>query len=108
MEHSLRDREVGILILDSIAGMIPKIEIEASAEEWQRGLAARLINKMVRKIIGALKAARLARGRSPSVILINQERTDLSVKFGNPITIPGGVGQRFAASLAIRLRRRPW
>ncbi len=104
IEHSLRDKHVGILVLDSIAGMIPKIEIEAAADEWQRGLAARLMNKMIRKIVEALKSARLARGSSPTVILINQERINLSVKFGDPRTIPGGEGQKFACTLSVRLR----
>lgn len=104
VEHSLRDKSVGILVLDSIAAMIPKIEIEASADEWQRGLAARMINKMARKIIAAQKSARMTRGWAPTVILVNQERVDLSIKFGNPLTVPGGRGQLFAASLSIRLR----
>lgn len=104
IEHSLRDKAVGIVVLDSIAAMIPKIEVEASADEWQRGLAARIVNKMIRKIIAAMKRARMKRGRSPTVILINQERIDLSVKFGSNFTIPGGKGQGFAATLALRLR----
>lgn len=104
IEHSLRDKTVGILVLDSIAAMIPKIEIEAPTEDWQRGLAARLVNKMIRKIIEAMKSARMARGSSPTVILINQERINLSVKFGDPKTIPGGEGQKYACTLSVRLR----
>jgi len=104
VEHSLQDKAVGILVLDSIAAMIPKIEIEASADEWQRGLAARLVNKMIRKIVAAQKARRLDHGWAPTVILVNQERTDLSIKFGDNRTIPGGRGQGFAATLSIRFR----
>lgn len=104
VEHCLRNRNVGCLVLDSIAAMIPRIEIEAKSEEQQRGLAARQINKMVRKMITALKSARMKWRKSATVILINQERTDLSIRFGDPVTIPGGVGQKYACTLAVRFR----
>ena len=104
VEHVLREKTVGILVIDSVAAIIPRIEIEASAEDQQQALAARMINKMIRKIISALKTARRTRGWAPTVILVNQERFRVGVKFGDPLTIPGGEGQKFAASLILRFR----
>ncbi len=104
VEHTLRTKDLGILVLDSIAAVIPRIEIEAPAEDQQRGLAARQMNKMVRKMVAALKGARMKWKTAPTVILINQERTDLSIRFGDPTTLPGGVGQKYACTLSVRLR----
>ena len=104
IDFSLRQESVGILVVDSLAGLVPRIEIEASAEDQQQGVAAREINKLLRKMVGALRAARLERGWSPTVILINQERYKIGVRFGNPITLPGGEGQKYFVSLSLRLR----
>ncbi len=104
VEWALRKKEIGFLVLDSIAATVPKIEIEASAEDQQQGVAARQINKMVRKIVAALKRARAERRKAPTVILINQERIKIGVKFGDPLTLPGGQGQGFASSLTLRFR----
>src|SRR3990167_2288043 len=103
IEYALRDKQVGMLILDSIAGVLPKIEKEASAEDQQQGTVARLINKMVRKIVGAMRARRV-RDFAPTVVLTNQERVKIGVRFGDPSTIPGGEGQKFASSLILKMR----
>ncbi len=107
IEHFIRCPEVGILVLDSIAAMVPRIEIDASAQDQQQGIAARHVNKMVRKIVGALKMARVERGWAPTVLLVNQERMRIGVRFGDPMTLPGGEGQKYAASLILRLRPLP-
>jgi len=104
LEACIRNPTVGILVLDSIAAMVPRIEIEASAEDQQQGIAARHVNKMVRKIVGAIKMARVERGWAPTIILVNQERIRIGVRFGDPTTLPGGQGQMFAASLIVRVR----
>jgi len=102
---SLRQESVGILVLDSLAGMVPRIEIDAPMEDQQQGVAAREINKLLRKMVHALRVARLEKGWSPTVILINQERYKIGVRFGNPITLPGGEGQKYFVSLSLRLRK---
>ena len=104
IEFALRDKSTGILVVDSIAALVPKIEIDASAEDQQQGVAPRMVNKMVRKIIGALKAAKNNGKFVPTVVLINQERIKIGVRYGDPTTIPGGEGQKYAASLSLRLR----
>ncbi len=104
VETTLRDPSVGILVLDSIAAMVPKIEIDSSAIDQQQGFVAREVNKMVRKVVGAMKAARLKYGKCPTVILINQERFKIGVRFGDPVTLPGGEGQKYACSLRVRFR----
>ncbi len=107
IEHSLRQKDLGIMVLDSIAGLIPKVEIEAPAGDQQQGVAARQMNKMIRKIGGAQKGTRLTRGWAPTVILVNQERINIAARFTSPITLPGGEGQKFAATLRLRLRTLP-
>jgi len=104
MDYSLRNKSVGILVLDSIAALLPKIEREEPMEKQQQGQAARLVNKAVRKTVGAMRARRVVSGWSPTVILINQERVKIGVMYGDPSTIPGGEGQKFASSLILKMR----
>jgi recombination protein RecA len=104
VEYAVREKNVGMLVVDSIAAIVPKIEIEASAADQQQGVAARMINKMCRKIVAAQKAARAQKRKAPTVILINQERMKIGVHFGDPMTLPGGMGQGFASSLTLRFR----
>ena len=104
LDYTLRQRSVGILVLDSIASLLPKIEREEKMEKQQQGQAARLVNKMVRKMIGAMRARRVVYKWSPTVILINQERVKIGVMYGDNSTIPGGEGQKFASSLILKMR----
>ena len=104
LDYTLRQRSVGILVLDSIASLLPKIEREEKMEKQQQGQAARLVNKAVRKMIGAMRARRVAYKWSPTVILINQERVKIGIQWGDPSTIPGGEGQKFASSLILKMR----
>ena len=116
VDYALRQRSVGILVLDSVAALLPKVEIEEKMERQQQGIGARTCNKMVRKVVGAMRARRVAHGWSPTVILVNQERVRIGVHFGDPSTIPGGEGQKFASSLILKVRalsvkeddRRDW
>jgi RecA/RadA recombinase len=98
----LRSGRMDMLVIDSLAHLTPKEEIEASAEDWQVGLAARLINKALRKWVSSLNAAGCLAIRRPTIILINQIRLKIGVMFGSPETKPGGKGQEFASSLDIR------
>ena len=101
IERILRDEDVGLFILDSIGAMVPMVEIEKSADEWQQGYIAREINKACRKITGAM-ISRAKKGIAPTVILINQTRADLGIRYGDNARPPGGNGQNFLSRLSIK------
>ena len=90
-------------MVDSIAHLTPMAEIEESTEKWQMGLAARLVNKGLRKWISAITAAG-ASGRPPTMVLINQIRYNIG-GWGSPEVTPGGKGQDFASSLDLYLKQ---
>jgi recombination protein RecA len=97
-----------LVVLDSIAALIPTAEIEGDFEQQHMGLQARLVNKMMR-----IATARLKRDMydedSPSmtVICLNQLRMKIGVMFGNPETSPGGEGKNFFYSTIVRLSSTP-
>ncbi len=99
----MRSGEFDLLVVDSLAHLTPKAEIENSMESWQMGLAARLINKALRKWVSAQTAAG-GKGIVPTMVLINQIRYNIS-GWGAPETTPGGKGQDFASSLDLYLKQ---
>jgi RecA/RadA recombinase len=78
-------------------------EIEESAEDWQMGLLARLVNKAMRKWVSAMNAGSKL-GRPGTMVLINQFRYTMN-PYGSPTTTPGGKGQDYASSLDVKLKR---
>lgn len=92
-----------IIVVDSLAQISPKAEYEASAFDQQQGAAARLINKMLRKIQTALNLMHRERPDAtlPLVFLINQIRQKTGITFGNPNVLPGGKGQEFSSSVTV-------
>lgn len=99
----LREGQCDLLVIDTLAHLIPSIEIEESSSKWQVGVQARLINKMLRKIVSAQNAPGLDDDTRPTAILLNQVRMKVGVLWGNPETRPGGMGQEFATSIDIRM-----
>ena len=97
---AIDEKVVDVIVLDSIAAMTPAIELEKSADEQQMGAAARLINKFCRKVTSGLIAAGSA---APLCLFTNQIREKIGVMFGNPETVPGGNGQKFASAIRVRL-----
>lgn len=97
VDEYLRSAAVDLLVVDSIAAMVPMTEIEESSEDWQRGLQARLINKAVRKWVGssAMVATQYEEPRLVTQVWIQQWRNTMS-SFGGSKVMPGGNGQRFA------------
>lgn len=96
-----------LIVLDSIAQMVPKEELEASSEEWQMGLAARLMNKAYRVWNGTLaKRAANKMGGGPALIAMNQIRFKIgpAAQFGDPRVLPGGQQQTFCSSIIIYTR----
>lgn len=90
-----------LIIVDSVAQMTPMTEIEESTENWQMGLAARLVNKAVRKWLSGLVQIRQRGEIGPVVLLLNQFRVKIGVQYGDPRTLPGGKGQEFCSSIII-------
>ena len=99
----MRTGAVDLFILDSIAAMTPSKEVEESTEKWQQGLQARLVNKFCRKVQATANSIAREYGRAPTQIWINQIRMKIGVMFGNPETVPGGLGQGFATSVEVKL-----
>lgn len=95
--------DVGLLVIDSIAALVPKEEAEATMEDWQIGLAARINNKFVRRTHSSLNDKR-ENEVPPTVILINQLRENVG-GYGAAESEPGGKGIGFAASVRIKVRK---
>ena len=98
-EILVRSGAVDVVVVDSVAALVPKAEIEGDMGDSHVGLQARLMSQALRKLTGAI-----ARSRT-SVIFINQLREKIGVMFGNPETTTGGKALKFYASLRLDIRR---
>ncbi len=98
-EILVRSGAVEIIVIDSVAALVPKAEIEGEMGESHMGLQARLMSQALRKLTGAI-----ARSKT-SVVFINQLREKIGVMFGNPETTTGGKALKFYASLRLDIRR---
>jgi recombination protein RecA len=92
--------ELGVIIIDSVASLIPKAELEGDMESAQMGLQARMMAKAMRKLVGQ------ANTHKTLLVFINQLRNKIGVMFGNPETTPGGMALKYAASVRIDIRKR--
>lgn len=102
VDFALRENTFDLIVVDSIAAMTPSKEISDSAEDWQVGLAARLVNKAMRKWSASLnKASQESSRGGPTLICLNQIREKVGVIYGDPRVLPGGKGQLFASSLIL-------
>lgn len=91
---------VGILVVDSVASLVPKARMEAEAEKQQVGVLARLMSENLKKI------GNYAAKYGVTVVFINQLREKIGVMFGNPETTPGGRTLKFQASLRLRVSKK--
>src|SRR5437762_8863872 len=98
-EILVRSGAVDVVVIDSVAALVPKAEIEGDMGDSHMGLQARLMSQALRKLTGAI-----ARSKT-SVIFINQLRDKIGVMFGNPETTTGGKALKFYASLRLDIRR---
>src|SRR5450756_259629 len=98
-EILVRSGAVDVVVIDSVAALVPKAEIEGDMGASHMGLQARLMSQALRKLTGAI-----ARSRT-SVIFINQLREKIGVMFGNPETTTGGRALKFYASVRLDIRR---
>lgn len=95
----VRSGVVDIVVIDSVAALVPKAELEGEMGESHVGLQARLMSQALRKLVGSIQKSRTA------AVFINQIRQKIGVMYGNPETTPGGLALKFYASVRLRLSR---
>ncbi|MFN5417086.1 MAG: recombinase RecA [Flavobacteriia bacterium] len=98
-DNLIRSGAVDLLVIDSVAALTPKAEIEGEMGDSQMGLQARLMSKALRKLTGSISKAKCC------CIFINQLRDKIGVMFGNPETTTGGNALKFYASVRIDIRK---
>jgi len=98
-ETLVRSNAVDLVVVDSVAALTPRAEIEGEMGDSHMGLQARLMSQALRKLTGAISKSRT------SVIFINQLREKIGVMFGNPETTPGGRALKFYSSVRLDVRR---
>ena len=99
-EAFVRSGAVDIVVVDSVAALTPKAEIEGEMGDTHVGLQARLMSQALRKLSGAISKS------NTTAIFINQIREKVGVMFGNPETTPGGRALKFYSSVRLEVRRR--
>ena len=98
-EHLVRSGALDVIIIDSVAALVPRAEIEGEMGDSHVGLQARLMSQALRKLAGAIKQSNVC------VIFTNQLREKVGVMYGSPETTPGGRALKFYASVRIDIRR---
>jgi recombination protein RecA len=99
VEVLIRSNGVDVVVVDSVAALVPKAEIEGEMGEAQMGLQARLMSQALRKLTGAVSKSKTC------LIFINQLREKIGVMFGNPETTTGGRALKFYSSVRMDIRR---
>jgi recombination protein RecA len=99
MDALIRSGAVDVIVLDSVAALVPKAEIEGDMGDSHMGLQARLMSQALRKLAGSVSKS------NTSAIFINQIREKIGVMFGNPETTPGGRALKFWSSVRLEVRR---
>jgi len=98
-ETLVRSNALDVVVIDSVAALVPRAEIEGEMGDAQIGLQARLMSQALRKLTGAISKSKTM------VIFINQLRMKIGVMFGNPETTPGGLALKFYSSVRLEIRR---
>jgi recombination protein RecA len=99
VEVLVRSNSVDVVVVDSVAALVPRAEIEGEMGDAQVGLQARLMSQALRKLTGAVSKSKTC------LIFINQLREKIGVMFGNPETTTGGRALKFYASVRVDIRR---
>ena len=99
VELLVRSNSVDVVVVDSVAALVPKAEIDGEMGEAQMGLQARLMSQALRKLTGIVSKS------NTTLVFINQLREKIGVMFGNPETTTGGRALKFYASVRIDIRR---
>ena len=98
-DHLVRSGAVDVVVIDSVAALVPRAEIEGEMGDSHVGLQARLMSQALRKLTGSISKSKT------SVIFINQIRMQIGIMFGNPETTAGGRALKFYASVRLDIRR---
>jgi recombination protein RecA len=98
-EMLVRTNAVDVIVVDSVAALIPESEIKGEMTDQSVGVQARLMSKALRKLTGAIHKSNTV------VIFINQLRMKIGVMYGNPETTPGGMALKFYSSVRVDIRR---
>ncbi|MDD2446076.1 MAG: recombinase RecA [Tissierellia bacterium] len=98
-ESLVRSGAVDVIVIDSVAALVPKAEIEGEMGDSHMGLQARLMSQALRKIAGAVNKS------NSTIVFINQLREKIGIMFGNPETTTGGRALKFYASVRLDIRR---
>lgn len=98
-EELVRSSAVDVIVVDSVAALVPKDEIEGTMEDKQMGLQARLMSKALRKLTGVVGKT------NTTVIFINQLRQKIGVMYGNPETTTGGNALKYYSSVRLDIRK---
>lgn len=99
VETLVRSNAVDIVVIDSVAALVPRAEIEGEMGDQHMGLQARLMSQALRKLTGLISKSKTV------VIFINQIRHKIGIMFGNPETTTGGMALKFYSSVRIEVRR---
>ncbi|MBZ1348168.1 MAG: recombinase RecA [Candidatus Nealsonbacteria bacterium] len=99
VERLIRSGEIDVIVVDSVAALVPQAEIDGEIGEFQIGLQARIMSQALRKLSSIIAKTKTV------VIFLNQTRMKIGIRFGNPETTPGGLALKFYASVRIDLRR---
>lgn len=99
VEKLVRSEDVDVIVVDSVAALVPKAEVAGEVGDQQIGLQARLMSQALRKLSSIISKT------NTIVIFLNQTRMKIGVMFGNPETTPGGLALKFYASVRLELRR---
>lgn len=98
-------KEIDLICIDSLAQLTPRDEYNAAMGEQFQGVAARMNNRFLRRLVGGMNDA-FTEGRPITFWMVNQYREKIGVMFGSNLTLPGGKGQQFATSLEIETRKK--
>jgi len=98
-EALIRSGGIDLIIIDSVAALVPRSEIEGEMGDSQMGVQARLMSQALRKLTGVISKSRT------TVVFTNQIRLKIGIMFGNPETTPGGLALKFYASVRMDVRR---
>ncbi|MFV0380229.1 MAG: recombinase RecA [Anaerorhabdus sp.] len=98
-EILIRSNSIDLIVVDSVAALVPQMELDGEMGDAQVGLQARLMSKAMRKLSGAINKSNC------TAIFINQIREKVGVMFGNPETTPGGRALKFYSSVRVEVRR---
>jgi len=99
VETLVRSKAVDVIVIDSVAALAPRVEIEGEMGDQHIGLQARLMSQALRKLAGIVAKTKTL------IIFLNQTRMKIGVMFGSPETTPGGMALKFYSSVRIHLQR---